>query len=267
MLAKNSLFYTAGLGFLALAKAKHALVGYSSPKPITDVEGCAEYDIGIAQHYLDRLAAVGETVEGKRVLELGPGSDLGVGILLLKAGAASYTAFDRFPLAENAPSDVYERLHERASVDLSFLTEIRYEVEPSFNLLRRFHEQEFDLALSIAAFEHFDDVEETLRQLHGLLSPDALLLAEIDLQTHSRWIREADPNNIYRYPRWLYRMFSFPGQPNRVRPTDYLRLLSDWRDVRLMPANQFDSSGRSVNSAFRDDPHLDWLSFVLAARH
>ena len=48
MLAKNSLFYTAGLGFLALAKAKHALVGYSSPKPITDVEGCAEYDIGIA---------------------------------------------------------------------------------------------------------------------------------------------------------------------------------------------------------------------------
>jgi hypothetical protein len=44
-----------------------------------------------------------------------------------------------------------------------------------------------------------------------------------DRQTHSRWIREKDPNNIYRYARWFYRLFYSSGQLNRVRLAEYAR--------------------------------------------
>jgi len=36
----NASCYFAGLAFLALAKGKHVISGYSSPKPITDVASC-----------------------------------------------------------------------------------------------------------------------------------------------------------------------------------------------------------------------------------
>src|SRR5881394_3061656 len=106
----NASCYFAGIAFLTLAKNKHVINGYSSPKPITDVASCMEYDIHIAQRYLEHLAKLGETIQGKRVLELKPGSDLGVGLLLLRAGAQSYAAFDRFALAKNTPREIYEGL-------------------------------------------------------------------------------------------------------------------------------------------------------------
>lgn len=42
MFLRNSFFYVAGIGFLALAKAKNILKGYSSPKPfdISESERC-----------------------------------------------------------------------------------------------------------------------------------------------------------------------------------------------------------------------------------
>ena len=60
----------------------------------------------------------------------------------------------------------------------------------------------------------------------------------IDLQTHSRWIREHDPNNIYRYPEPIYRMFRFPGQPNRQRPGDYVKAFKSqgWSDIEFVPS-------------------------------
>ena len=47
----------------------------------------------------------------------------------------------------------------------------------------------------------------------------AHLVAEIDLQTHTRWIRNVDPLNIYRYSGQLYGSFRFSdgdGAPARV---------------------------------------------------
>jgi hypothetical protein len=60
-------------------------------------------------------------------------------------------------------------------------------------------------------------------------------VAEIDLKTHSRWIRDHDPNNIYRYPDGLYDLFWFRGIPNRVRPHQYEAAFArhGWRDIQV----------------------------------
>ena len=74
---KDGFYYTAGIGFLALAKAKHVLQGYASPKPfdLSDTERCIDYDIEVAEQWLSRLAEYRpqpDPLRGKEVLELGP---------------------------------------------------------------------------------------------------------------------------------------------------------------------------------------------------
>lgn len=96
------------------------------------------------------------------------------------------------------------------------------------------------------------------------------MVAQVDLKTHSRWIREHDPNNSYRYPRWLYRLFWFQGAPNRVRPQEYVRALRrcGWTDIEITPLSQLgDRRIRSVDTAFRDpSDQMNVLSIVLCAR-
>lgn len=257
-------FYPAGLVFLGLAKAQHALRGYTTPKgfSLDEVDQCIEYDIHIGNLYLSRLAKYGVSIEGKRLLELGPGSDIGTGIYLVGKGAESYVGFDRHSF--EAPRAFYEQLAGRLGIDLDSVS-AQYVVRKDFDI--EAIEPGFDIVLSNAAFEHFDDVEKVVRQLSRVTKPGGVIIAEIDLQTHSRWIRDADPNNIYRYPDWLYRLFRFTGSPNRVRPREYVSHFQryGWTDIDTSPANTLASPPRHVHRRF-EDGRLDWLSFVLFAR-
>lgn len=45
----------------------------------------------------DAVQAYCDGVKGKSVLEIGPGDNIATGLAFLAAGAASYTAIDRFP--------------------------------------------------------------------------------------------------------------------------------------------------------------------------
>ena len=268
----NAFYHVVGIAFLALARLKHLLSGYTTPKPfaLDQVDKCIDYDVTIANRFLDNLAKCGASdLNGKRVLELGPGSDLGVGLILISKGASAYVAFDRHNLAGDVPAAFYEKLAHRVPIDLGALSDgrITYIAHEDFDLAAAVSTR-IDIVLSNAAFEHFDDVEATVKDLSTITNPGAKVAIEIDLQTHSRWIRNADPNNIYRYSEMLYRFFKYPGQPNRLRPDEYRRAFerNGWTDITLYPENQLDErlSKHTVHRAFRNR-QLDWLSFVLCA--
>jgi SAM-dependent methyltransferase len=249
----HTAWFAAGLGFLALAKAKHLLRGYTTPKPfgLDQADRCIDYAVGLGSMYAAALRRRGVDLAGREVLELGPGSDLGVGLHLLRQGAARYLGFDRHDLASQAPAAFYERMAARGLADLAALG------------------QRFDVVVSNAAFEHFDDVGRTVAQLGQVVRPGGVALISVDLQTHSRWIRERDPNNIYRYPPWLYRLFAFPGQPNRVRPGAYRAFFEQqgWQGVELVPdALLAPTRAARPAAAFRGDGQAGWLSFTLFAR-
>jgi SAM-dependent methyltransferase len=264
----NGAYYLAGIGFLALAKLKHMIGGYRTPKPLplTQTDRCIDYDVKVADGLLAQLHRCGGAITGADVLELGPGSDLGVGLYLVDKGAQSYTAFDRHDLAAKVPAAFYARFAERLDITPHFEC-VRYVAREDFDLAAALPASSIDVVLSNAAFEHFDDVERTARQLADVVRPGGRIVAVIDLQTHSRWIRDKDPNNIYRYPRWLYRLFYFPGQPNRVRPEHYRACFESngWRDVSISASTRFDSRGRDVHADFRDCAWLDARSIVLCA--
>ncbi len=53
---RDAFFFTAGIAFLGLAKAKHLLKGYTSPKPfeISESQRCIEYDWRVVNKWLQR---------------------------------------------------------------------------------------------------------------------------------------------------------------------------------------------------------------------
>lgn len=254
-LAVEATYYAAGIAFLALAKLKYLTQGYLTPKVVGtgDVAGCVNYDRRVAQIFLQHV-----DVKGKRVLELGPGSDLGVGILLVQAGARGYVGVDRNPLVSEQSAAVHAALG-------GVVEGVRYEVVPDFQFAAKLGQGQFDVIVSNAAFEHFDDVPDVARQLATVVKPGGKLSVHIDLKTHSRWIRDKDPANIYRYPRWLYRLFYFPGQPNRLRPADYRRAFMDagWKNVRTSPVHRTSRVG-TVHGGF-DPSDMDQMTVLLEA--
>jgi SAM-dependent methyltransferase len=291
---RDAFLYIAGLGFLTLAKAKHTIAGYTSPKPfqLSDTNRCINYDLKVVDEWLTHLAQYAgplATVADKAVLELGPGSDLGVGIYLLAKGAATYSACDVNNLMSRVPDAFYARLIERiegiqgAEAARSLKSEIdaartgsaarlHLEVRKDFDLLSAFEPNSIDLVFSQAAFEHFDDIAVTVERLSMVCKAGAVIVAEIDLKTHSRWIRDKDPNNIYRYPNALYKAFWFRGIPNRVRPYEYKEAFArhGWTDIRITPIERVrhpQQGAAAAHGQFKDARNeMDFLSIVLCAR-
>lgn len=290
---RQTVLFTTGLGFLTLAKAKHTLKGYSTPKPldISQVEACLDYDERVAREFVEYLGEAAHadgdaTLRGRDVLELGPGSDFGVGLELCARGAKAYHACDVNALARKAPDRFYDAMMARLSQRFGSQTmqqlqpdlerarrgergRIDYVVRDDFDIVDAFGENSMDVMFSNAAFEHFDDCAATIRQVSAVCRPGAYFVASIDMATHSRWIREADPNNIYRYPDWLYRLFHFRGMPNRVRPHQFEAALrkNGWVNVRARPVGGPAPEGRRLASKFHGpENRMGWLTVLVTAR-
>lgn len=252
-----------GIGFLFLAWSKYRLRGYVTPNTVakTDVEGQIAYLFDIFGA-LRRFLPPDFDLRGLDVLELSPGSSRGNGALFLALGARSYHAIDIFDLAANEDAAFYELLLDRftegteadrerarAIVSTASPHQFGYAVGRDFDIPRLAGGRTFDLIVSCAAFEHYDNVQQAVVGLTRVARPGCETVHIIDLQTHSRWIREHDPNNIYRFPEQIYRLFRFPGQPNRLRPSDYVQAFKSqgWTRVRFVPARTIEPELREAS--------------------
>jgi SAM-dependent methyltransferase len=257
--ARNTFYHFAGFGILVLNKIRHSLQGYRSPRPfpISEIDRAIDYDISVVDHWTQMLSEyVGHPVslEGRTILELGPGADLGVGLITLSRGARKYNALDVNNLIATVPESFYEALFQvmrkngtsaeqigtlrsqLKSTSAGSNERLNYVVRDDFDI-SVFAEEGVDTVFSQAAFEHFDDIEKTFEQLTRTVRRGTVLIAEIDLNTHTRWIRDIDPLNIYRYSDLTYNLFRFAGSPNRLRPGDYAQALRQhgWENVQIKP--------------------------------
>jgi len=295
---RNLWYFLIGLFILFANAFRHRLTGYTRPRifPLQEISRVIAYDREVVSKWIEFLKNRGQgsgSVRGKRVLELGPGPDLGTGLLLMGAGATGYVALDVNPLVQNTPLDFYDQLISATERDeqgvkifnvdamrkelVHFHTtgqwkQIRYLCRSDFDI-SVFSHQTFDMIVSQAAFEHFDDVPRVIQQLSQVARRGAIIVAEIDLQTHSRWIREKDPLNIYRYPDWLYRLGYFRGVPNRIRPYEYRALLEQygWEHIETVPLRTLDQGDwahpcRWLARKFQDpNVEMEYLSIMLFA--
>ncbi len=175
-----------------------------------------------AARYLDALEAEGLSVAGREVLVFGYGGGFGVGVELLRAGAASVTLCDRFA----RPS---RRRNTRWVRDApEYFAPGEGAGQPGGRRLRLLHfdirdyaegrEPAFDLVLSSSVFEHLDDVEGVTASLARLTRPDGVHLHYIDVRDHYFRL----PFEMLTFSETAWRRFLNPGSNlNRLRPWQY----------------------------------------------
>jgi len=88
---KNFFYFCIGIVFMILNKIRHEIMGYRTPRPfsIMEFERCVDYDFKVVDNWFAKmgdLAGLSFSIAGKNVLELGPGADLGTGVILLARG-------------------------------------------------------------------------------------------------------------------------------------------------------------------------------------
>lgn len=284
-------FWWIGFGVIFLNKLRYTLTGYHRPREFftSDARRRVKYDHNVVERWETALVDRGfgaQPFAGKRILELGPGADLGVGLILIAKGAAQYTAFDKNPLADRASKELHDAIIDSINdagartlakdalmaYELKQPAVLKFKQDDAFSF-RWIPDQSFDLVVSNSAFEHFDRVPEVLEHVSRILTPGGALVAQIDLQTKTRLLRSLDPLNIYRYSRLLYRLARFSGIPNRFRPNMYQKILGDlgFTLIETIPLELLDEKKvrrdrPHMARKFRKDPLLGVMSFIVIAK-
>ena len=292
----HCLFYLFGAALLVLNKFRHAIQGYKTPRNFSssEIEKAIEYDESVVKGWLEQLHTYAQndfSIQNHTILELGPGEDLGIGLTLLAEGVQKYYAVDKNNLIQkNQHRDIfYEKLFEKLATRIPSdkIQQLKKELQRTFqnspSTLNYLYEKSFtfekipkhsiDIIFSQAALEHFDDIKKTIRDLDGIVKSGTVFIAEVDLQTHTRWLRPNDPLNIYRFSNWFYRLCKFSGSPNRVRPFEYVEAFTQagWEKIEIIALIKLDekyvtNATAHLSKKFRDPKNqMDILTFVICA--
>ena len=256
---KNWQYRFIGATILVLNYIRHKLSGYKTPRTFSvgQTDRAVDYDFKVTEEwikYFSDYLKQADFLKDKVVLELGPGPDLGIGLILLAAGVEKYIALDVNKLTAFISLEFYNKLfigikdkypncnigYLKEQLDKCYKSEnaaLTYVVDENFEISKI--REKIDIVFSQATFEHFTNVEKTLKELNSVVREGSILVTEIDLKTHTRWIRDKDPLNIYRYSDFFWNLFRFKGSPNRLRAFEYRKLLEEngWIDIQIIPMN------------------------------
>jgi SAM-dependent methyltransferase len=263
----NAVLYATGLVLGAANTVRHRRQGYVNPRPFdpADVDRTLDHAFEVVATWQNAGAT---SFAGKRVLEIGPGSDMTTGAIMLARGAASYRAVDLFDNRNQAAPGLYRRLEERLGVpvddDALAFTRTEFPDLPDLD-------GTYDVVVSNACLEHVADPARLLTRLARAAAPGTVMAHLVDAKAHMRWFRDHDPLNHLRYPTAVYdHLLEFPGAPNRWLAEDYVAAAAaaGW-DARIVPAETADPGylrGICLARPFRSRSDLSNLVFLLACR-
>ncbi|MBZ5589450.1 MAG: methyltransferase domain-containing protein [Acidobacteriia bacterium] len=176
-------------------------------------------------------------VKGLHIVEIGPGDYLTSGLALLAAGAASYTAIDRFPGDHTgATAKAWYRgiaaAWPRCFPMLPWPEYLRAEDFPEAypdrakliaGPIERVHaDGRFDVVCSYQVGEHVTDIDAFAHMSAQLLAPEGVAVHRVDFGPHDCWFYYPDTLTFLRFPEWLWRLMgSQRGTPNRRRDHEF----------------------------------------------
>lgn len=254
----------------------------------------AAYFRGCFDDYFEQLGVppqeIGAWLQGKVVLEYGPGDMPGVALLMIAHGAERAACVDRFPwlrlsevnrsalslLALNMTADQRERLAscfegEGLTGELR-CDRVGYLVsDDGLSGIRG----EADLVFSRSVLEHVNRLDLTLKDMAEALRPGGVMIHKVDLRSHDfDW---GHPLDFLTVSPLAWRLLSSHNgsMPNRLRLSDFRALLKDepFDDVVITPTARIEASEAeairprlAAPFADRSQDDLTTLGFWLRAR-
>lgn len=185
-----------------------------------------------------------------RILELGPGDNLGVALKFLAAGAASVVCLDRFYSKRNVEheGEIYKALRERLSHEekarfdqaICLTDNIQFNPKKLQSIYGGSLEEladklaqdykAFDLILSCAVLEEIYDPNPVFAAMDRLLAPGGCLVHKIDLGDYGMFRNQGmHPLTFLTISEPIYkRMASDSGLPNRKRLGYYVEKMKEF---------------------------------------
>jgi SAM-dependent methyltransferase len=196
----------------------------------------------IYRQYLRYAEWKPEMAGGKRVLELGPGFNIGVPLLFAADGAAYAAGLDKFVPLQEGPyyARLYGKLREPMSPGQRANFDSAIQLSPQITLnasrmtyvygkdvtecVQQLGPGSYDLIVSNAVLEEMYDPAPVFEAQDRLLRPGGLMIHRIDLGDYGMFSKYGfHPLEFLTVPDWAYRrMVEASGQPNR-RLVDYYR--------------------------------------------
>jgi len=179
----------------------------------------------ITQVWRDYLRWSGRSAITGRVVEIGPGDNFGVALLLLRHGAEFVEAIDKFAPHRDAAAQarIYQALSDIHDLGALFSGPPREDTMRHVNYLpgmpaeRYFADcPPFDAVLSRAVLEHLDDPLGSLDAQWARLRRGGLLLHRVDLRDHGMFSGN-HPLTFLTISDRLYSLIADQtGRPNRI---------------------------------------------------
>jgi hypothetical protein len=168
-------------------------------------------------------------LDGKTVVEIGPGDALGLAPLFLSAGAERYIAIDRFlgDVWGDRASKLYNelaRIRGHHLGDWAGRVELlNFSIEHACGRLPK-----SDVLVSFDVLEHLTDLPSAVRNMAAILQPNGAMFHRVDYGPHGVWLSASDYLSFLRVPSWVWiAMGSNRGYPNRTRHHELVRLLEE----------------------------------------
>ncbi len=245
--SKQHLFYFLGFSIGLLSRVKKFILNLNAPAPRpfsnSDYIKNLDYDSEILKTML-AFSGQGDFFRDKYILEIGPGPDLMLGLMLLDGGAKYYQAIDFFPVLSSPPY-FYANLRARlSSLPAQLATDqvikaiknktpletrqIGYKIiSITDQSLVATEKNKYDLIFSKDVLEHVSDLGAAFKNMRQLLRPGGRLIHKVDFGTHTSFIQDVDRLNFLRYSDSVYERFvKFNGGPNRLRLNKLIEIAS-----------------------------------------
>lgn len=219
------------------------------------VDDAANYARRVVSDYITYGAGGDiERLKGKDVLEIGPGDNLGVALLLLAKGARTVTCIDGFDPNFDAKhnSKIYaaiyngltaeerQRLHDVITLQPDGSAAVggnrlisRYRV-PMDAAATPLDPQSYDIIISRAVLEHLGDLEMGWKNMVRCLRPDGEMWHKVDFRCHNLF-GQIHPLYFLTISDGVWDLISRPDPTlNRLRLPTYRELAArDFRDSRF----------------------------------
>jgi SAM-dependent methyltransferase len=210
-----------------------------------DVDRTRAYVHEVFEDYLHYGQVARSDLAGARILEIGPGANLGVALLFAAHGAREVVCVDRFESDRN--DELNRALY--AGIVASLTGEARERAvscldnagmvgtgtitchfgQPVEQIDAAFDAGSFDLIVSRAVLEHVYSPEQAWRSMDHVLRPGGRMLHKVDFRCHS-FYEHKHPLHFLTVPQWLWGLVSAPDPTlNRARLSRYTALLAKYR--------------------------------------
>jgi len=222
------------------------------------------------------------SLNAKRILELGPGDNLGVALKFLAVGAAKVVCLDRFYSKRNAAHErqIYQALRESLGADersrfddaLNLAGEVQFNPEKLQSVYgasleefaAKLADEKFDLIISCAVLEEIYDPDPVFAAMDKLLAAGGNLVHVIDLGDYGMFRNQGmHPLTFLTISERVYkRMASDSGLPNRKRFGYYVDKMkelgyeSKFFVTSVLPEGRLEPAAEYAPGRFKRDSNL-----------